>query len=281
MIDLHLHLLPDVDDGSSSMAMSLSMLESLAAMDVTGVVATPHLMTPLTDDYRQLVEATMDAVAPQAASRGIAVGLGYEHLLAPDLARRLEAGEPTTMGGSSAVLVEVPFIGWPQHAESSLFALRVANYVPILAHPERYLDVQKDPEIALAAGQAGAVLQITSGSFAGVYGKPVERTARRLLAMAIERDVVVALASDAHSDGLRLTRVPDGLGWIRTRVSQGDAVLEWASNVVPRRLLASATAPSFHQWLAGERPELVSQTAQASDGDGAPAWRRLVGRLTG
>lgn len=278
MIDVHLHVLPGIDDGSSSFEISASMLASLAGLGVTRIVATPHLMEPLTADYQHLAMATLDALQPEAASHGVAIGLGYEHLLVPSLAERLEAGEQSTMAGSSAVLVELPFVGWPQHAESSLFALRMAGYVPILAHPERYLEVQKDPELAIGAGERGAVLQLTSGSFAGVYGKAVERSARTLIYLAIERDVPFILASDAHSDGQRLARVPAGLEWIRSHVAQGDLAVEWSSTVLPSLLLRNAPLPSFAEWastaLKDGRPDRPAP-------DGTSKRRRWLFRTSG
>jgi len=278
MIDLHLHVLPEIDDGSSSIEMTDSMLARLAGMGVTRIVATPHLMQPLDDGYRHLVQETRDANQHLASKHGIAMDLGYEHVLVPGLAARLQNGEQSTMAGSSAVLVELPFVGWPQHTESSLFALRIAGYVPILAHPERYLEVQKNPELAIVAGEQGAALQLTSGSFAGVYGKGVERSARKLLELAIERDVAIVFASDAHSDGQRLAQVPAGLKWIRSNMKQGSALVEWASAVVPSLLLASAPVPPFAQWASSPSSDRQSMPSNANDPGQRPRWRRLIGR---
>ncbi len=278
MIDLHLHVLPDVDDGSSSFEMSTSMLDRLAGMGVGRIIATPHLMQPLDQGYQELVRATFEAVEPLAAARGIAMDLGYEHVLVPGLARRLETGEPSTLAGSSAVLVELPFVGWPQHTESSLFALRMAGYVPILAHPERYIEVQKNPELAIVAGEQGAVLQLTSGSFAGVYGKAVERSARKLLELAIDQDVIVVLASDAHSDGQRLAQVPAGIKWVRSHMNQGSALVDWSCNVVPAHLLASAPVPPFAQWSSNVTTERKQTASGSTEMRQRPRWRRLLGR---
>lgn len=277
MIDLHLHVLPEIDDGSSSLDMTASMLARLSAMGVTRVVATPHLMQPLHHDYHLLVHSTLETIRPLAADLGLELDLGYEHVLVPGLAARLQSGEPSTMAGSSSVLVELPFVGWPRHTESSLFALRVAGYVPILAHPERYIEVQKDPELAIAAGEQGSVLQLTSGSFAGVYGKAVERSVRTLLDLAIERDVAVVLASDAHSDGRRLAQVPAGIKWIRSHTAQGDALVEWSTNIVPSLLLQSAPVPPFEQWASQSSMNRQADRLGPDQTDRRPRWRRLFG----
>lgn len=275
MIDIHLHVLPEIDDGADSAETSRSMLSRLAAMGVSRVVATPHLMQPLQAPYRRLVETAHEELEPVAKGLGIDLELGYEHLLDPGLAGRLEAGEPSTLAGSTAVMVELPFIGWPQHVESSLFALQIAGYVPVLAHPERYLEVHRNPELAMAAGERGAVLQLTAGSFVGVYGKTVERSARRLLGLAIERDVRVVLASDAHSDGQRLEKVPSGWAWIAANLDHGQAIVEWSSTAVPAHLLDNTPVEPFNAWVAG-RADPLPATGMPS-GNARKRWRWLPG----
>lgn len=184
-----------------------------------------------------------------AAEYAIQLDQGYEPLLTPGLADRLEAGERSTFAGSRAVLVELPFGGWPQHAESSLFSLRVAGYMPVLAHPERYVDVQKDPELALAVAGRGVVLQLTAASFVGVYGKGAQRSVRRLLNEGLARGVPLLLATDADSDGHRLTAVPAGLEWIRrhpgSSAAAGWSVVRRMTEAVPAALLANAAIPAL------------------------------------
>jgi len=271
MIDLHVHVLPGIDDGARDLAVSRAMLARLAAMGFSRVVATPHLMEPLSPDYALRVEAALDATREVAAEFSIQLDLGFEVMLTPDVAARLDAGEAFTLADTRAVLVELPFVGWPQHAESSLFALQIGGYVPVLAHPERYVDVQKDPELALAVAARGVVLQLTEASFAGAYGKGVQRSARSLLKEGLARRQPMVLSTDAHSDGQRLTSVPDGLRWIRRHAANdadaGDAVVRWMTETVPAALLADAEIPA----LAG-----------MTDGAPSPAGRpSLLRRVTG
>src|SRR5680860_556513 len=157
MIDLHLHVLPAVDDGACNVRESRDMLERLAGLGFTRLVATPHLMAPLSPEYQLAATSALDVIKPIAAEFGLTLSLGYEHLLTPGLARRLVGGEDATLAGSTAVMVELPFTGWPHHTGSSLFELRLAGYRPVLAHPERYVAVQSNPELVLATTQQGAV----------------------------------------------------------------------------------------------------------------------------
>ena len=249
MIDLHLHVLPAVDDGPGSLRESRAMLERLARLGFSHLVATPHLMEPLSSEYRFATKRALELVQPIAAEFGLSVDKGYEHLLSPDLARRLDAGETSTLAGSNAVMVELPFIGWPNHTESALFDLRIAGFRPVLAHPERYLEVQSNPERALAAAQQGVVLQLTYASFAGLYGRVAERTAKSILESGLRQGAHILFATDAHSDGSRLSSVPDGISRIRRNFPNGGAIVEWASTVVPTCLLANDPVPAFHDWF--------------------------------
>lgn len=278
MIDLHLHVLPDVDDGASSENVSRTMLEILARMGFQRVVATPHLMQPLTREYHLETTTALELIRPIATQLGITLELGYEHMLSPDITERLKRHEPSTLAGSSAVLVELPFIGWPQHTASTLFDLRTAGYRPVLAHPERYVEVHKNLELALAVGEQGSVLQVTSGALAGLYGKTVERSARKIVEIGLERGIAMVLSTDAHSDGQRLVKVPDGISWIRKQFNHGDLVVQWMSEVVPTHLLASSPIPTFQQW-AHSKPHNSSinglgdqEQPQVSGG-----WRRKLG----
>ena len=282
MIDLHLHVLPDLDDGASSLRESRVMLERLGSLGFNRIVSTPHLMERLTRDYHHRATAALDVVRPIAAEYGLSLDLGYEHLLVPDLVERLKIGEPSTLAGSSAVLVELPFIGWPRHADASLFDLQSAGYRPILAHPERYTDVQQNPEIALAAADRGIILQLTSSSFAGVYGKTAERTARTILSQGLERGAVFVLSTDAHSAGQRLAKVADGHAWIRKNIRQGSAVVDWAARATATAILQDIAPASFQSWsLQSAERVAIPQPAELPAVRREGGLRRILTRSKG
>lgn len=279
MIDLHLHVLPGVDDGAATPEEARAMLEELREIGFHRAVTTPHLMQPLDDEYRHLVDASYNLVEPLARESGIELSLGFEHLLSPGLADRLDRGESTTMAGSCSVLVELPFMTWPVHAESSLFRLRTAGYRPILAHPERYLAVQKRPDLAIQAGRAGSVFQLTAASFTGVYGRDAERSVKHLLAQAIEHDISVILATDAHSSGRRLAAALPALERIRHDVDRGELVVEWATTVVPQRLLDDEHVPAFIEWL--EDAGHIGPGREWRRRHGVRRWDRAIQRVLG
>lgn len=238
MIDLHLHLLPDVDDGATSIAVADEMLEKAQRWGFHTLVTTPHLVEPLTGAYQSHIEDALADVRGLATSRQMEVLLGYEAILTPDLPGRLAAGEPITLGGSRALLVELPFAAWPHHAETTLFALQTAGYRPILAHPERYVTLLDDPDRGLQLARRGVILQVTIGSLAGLFGKRVQHTAERWL----RTGAVDLVASDAHSAGHRLSAVPKGLARLERIV--GGAEVRRMTVDVPAALLRDTALSS-------------------------------------
>lgn len=239
MIDLHLHLLPGIDDGAASIEESRAMLARLRTLGFHALVVTPHLVERLQPDAHWRIGAALAAVAEEAVPLGVRVDLGYEVALTPDLPARLEAGEPVTLAGSRAILVELPAIGWPAYTESVLFALQAAGFRPLLAHPERYQAVQQDPNVALDLVARGVMLQVTFSSFVGLFGKRAQRSAETLL----RHQAIHILASDAHSAGHRLAVVEEA----RRRVVKltGEPMAHALTVENPQALLADTPLPAL------------------------------------
>jgi len=194
VIDLHSHLLPGVDDGSPSVAVSVPILEQFAADGVETVVCTPHL------DASRAREAPFDAHLAileslrAAAPKTPALLSGWEIMLdAPGVDLR----DPRlALGGSTAVLVEFPRMMVPPHAADELFRLRMTGVVPVLAHPERYWGCTA--EQVRSWRRVSAAIQLDATMLMG--NSPMAALARELL----EQGLVDVMASDNHGDARSL-----------------------------------------------------------------------------
>ena len=240
MIDLHLHLLPSIDDGSRSIRESGEMLARFAQLGYTRLVVTPHLEQAPTEQRSAEIDAALGEVQELARDLGVMVDLGFEHVLTLGAIERLGNGEPTRLANSRAALVELPAFTWSGYTEAMLFELQVAGIEPVLAHPERYRAVQDHPGLALDIAERGVVLQLTTAALAGALGSEVRRTARGLLQESLERQLLVVVSSDAHSVGRRLSQLADGLEWVRNHFSDGDAIVDWVTRRVPSAVLATS-----------------------------------------
>jgi len=211
LIDLHCHILPGVDDGAENIDMSRRMLQRAREFGFTTIVATPHLTALLDLGYEQRVRWAFDQVLPIAHELGITLVPGYEIRLTPDLGQRLRNGEQAALGTGRTVLVDLACVELPHFVDEALFAIQTAGYQPVLAHPERYPDFQRDPRLGLELAERGVALQVTIGSLAGAFGTRARKTAEALLRLG----AVHLVATDAHSDGQRMAAVPEGLRRLR------------------------------------------------------------------
>ena len=154
MFDFHNHVIPGVDDGAADLEQSRAALAEFAAQGARGVIATPHVRASdaASADTLEAVLAPIDAAWAELramaadAFPGLRLERGAEVMIdtpTPDLS------EPRLrLAGTRFVLVEFPFMAIPPNAAQALFAVKVAGWTPILAHPERYPGVT--PEAAAA-----------------------------------------------------------------------------------------------------------------------------------
>jgi protein-tyrosine phosphatase len=202
MIDLHNHILPAVDDGAADITETIAIARQFVDEGVRCVTATPHYDPlhgggPSADEVRQLVGEVRLALA--SASVPLEICTGHELLLTPDAVDLLNAGTVATLGGSRFVLVEVSLTALerPLYLDDTLFRLQIEGFHPILAHPERYAFVQRDPESVDNLISRGVILQLTAPALIGEYGGAVRKTAVQLL----QRAAYSLAASDRHHPG--------------------------------------------------------------------------------
>ncbi len=195
MIDIHNHIVFDVDDGAPTLEKSLSMLKAASDAGITHVCFTPHYMedgyqTSLTE-LQYKVSIIQEALGEQNIP--VEVSLGEEVFIFPELDKSL--GKCTTLNGSRYLLFELPLMEEVNYVYDVVYKLVSAGYVPILAHPERYLKVQQDFNLILELLKRGVLMQINASSLVGNYGTDAKKVAVRML----ESNMVYFIASDAHA----------------------------------------------------------------------------------
>lgn len=233
VIDLHLHILAGIDDGAQDRTESINMLRLAASLGYRTLVATPHLHDPDLEDWDAITEET-DWLRFQAAEHGIDLRQGYEIRIHPNLAGWTSLPHPITLAGSKTLLVELPFVGWPTFTEQTVFDVQAQGFRVLLAHPERYEAVMNDPDVLIPLRERGVLMQLTTGSLAGLFGKRSKAVSEQLL-----RDGWVdILASDAHSAGRRFVSVAEGIAVAREIV--GDAGVEQLTVTNPAAILNDA-----------------------------------------
>lgn len=194
-VDLHLHILPGLDDGARDLVASLAMLQGLAALGFAHLCATPHA-----DDQRHTydgarIAAERDALAAAAGDLPIRLDYGAEYAYGPRFHAGVAGRSLITLAGTRYVLLELPETFMPASMPQTLFEVGAAGYYPVIAHPERCRSFHDDvPRLEqLAAGRA--LIQVSFRSLAGTFGRTIKKTAWRLVSEGIA-DLV---ATDCHS----------------------------------------------------------------------------------
>jgi protein-tyrosine phosphatase len=214
-VDLHLHLLPGVDDGPPDEAASLEHAERMARDGVHEATVTPHVGHPgFPLDVTTIPDRTR---ALQAAVHAAGIDL-YLHPggeIHPEGATELTAVELHAIAhgpaGARWVLLEVPFAGIDARFLDACRHIRRSALGLVIAHPERaagFLEGGREllrPEI-----DAGAVLQVNVCSLLGRHGPEARRTAGTL----IRDGSAYLLASDGHG-GTRAHTLASGLSAAR------------------------------------------------------------------
>ena len=200
-IDIHSHVIPGIDDGARNEAIALEML-AIAKKNGTGhIIATPHYVYGNTRYGFATIIEKCNSLNGLAASAGIDITVypGCEVFITPELIELYEQGLIGTLADSRYMLVEFPMMSIPPYTDNVLYELQLKGITPIIAHPERYSEIQRKPELLEAYIDRGILIQVNSGSITGSYGRQLKKTVMRL----IKEGYVHFIASDAHSNDKR------------------------------------------------------------------------------
>jgi len=266
IVDFHSHLLPAVDDGARHLTHSLDSLKAFAAQGVTTCVTTPHFDASLTRvperlaarlaEFDQAWDTLLAAVATAKGPRLPALARGTEVMLDepdPDL-----SDSRIRLNGGAFVLCEFPMLQLPPNAQIAIENMIRRGWRPIVAHPERYRNLDSRLSGLARLREAGALFQMNAGSLLGMHGEAPERVARQLLGMGW----IEYLSSDHHARGAPAT----GRALEVLREHGGEAQAKRLSVENPQRM------------LAGEPPLAVAAFAPP---DTSSWWQRLLKRRGG
>ncbi len=220
MIDFHNHILPNIDDGSESLEMSLSMLEYASKQGITEVVNTVHYQHP------KVMEKDISYIRIQQETQNlqmeldknfipIKIHIGAEVFFFPNLVK-IKDNPLVTIGKGKYMLVEFHPYHLPDIHKEVFFDLKMLGVTPIIAHPERYKAVQNDVNIVLEWINAGCLIQVDAGSVLGSLGKSAQEVSEKI----IKRNWCQILGSDAHDTKRRNFNLKDAFTLVKNWVGE-------------------------------------------------------------
>lgn len=212
MIDIHCHILPNVDDGSESLEESIEMAKIAESEGITKIVNTSHCHFDF--KYKKGNELKLELEKFNQALKeeniNIEVLLGNELYYTSDLIERFDELDFFSMNNSKYILMEFSPINFPKNIEDVIYEIKIRGYIPIIAHAERYKQVQEDVNIVLDCIKEGALIQVNASSILGKNGENVEDTSKKLL----DNNMVHFVATDAHSSNRRRPLIKDSYNYI-------------------------------------------------------------------
>ena len=199
MVDIHTHLLHDIDDGASALDVSVNMLKQMSEIGVRTVVCTPHFnYTSLSlDKFISTRNERLEELKPYACELGITL-LGGSEVYLSDSMLSLPDATGLCIEGTRNILVEFPCARALTRNDLDML-VNFSDYYnvrPIIAHAERYYSVIKNIKFAEKFLAMGGYIQIDAASF---FERRYKKAARTL----VKKGFASFIASDAHGDTVR------------------------------------------------------------------------------
>jgi tyrosine-protein phosphatase YwqE len=196
-IDIHSHILPNIDDGSQSIQETSLLLEQMSLLGIKKCIATPHTMPNVWDNSADFIQETFLNTKNQLPKHLAEMlhSVSSEYMMDETFIERFQK-EKLLSVKDTIVLVEMSYLNPTVDLKNILFQLQMKGYIPLLAHPERYLYYHNSKQDYFRLKELGCLFQLNLLSTMGYYGKSVTTVADYLLA----NNLIDFVGSDIHHD---------------------------------------------------------------------------------
>ena len=268
MLDLHVHVLPGIDDGPRNLDDALKLARALVADGIEHVVATPHIYPGVFDNTPHRIAEAFERLQTAVTAEGLALTMTWaaEVRICPEIIDWLEHRRLPLLDGSlvgpSTALIELPDGQIPVGTDRLAGLMLERGITPLIAHPERNKAVMEQPSRLETLRRMGCRFQLTAGSVIGEFGSKAHATARHLLD-AGWADVV---ASDAHNLSGRKPRMSAARQWLQEHY---DAALAERLMVLTPQQIAGVSSFALG---AGEQKLVFRDLPRHADAEDS-TWR--------
>lgn len=233
MIDFHTHIIPNIDDGSRSVEETFNLIKEAKEAGFEGIILTSHYIENYYETEAKERDVWVNAISDSLKAKGIETNLyiGNEIYLSENIMNLLINRKASTINNTSYVLFEMPLNAEPMNLYDVIYSLQENKLVPVLAHPERYSFVQREPELIYDLIEKGVLMQSNYGSILGQYGENAKMIVKKFL----ENDMVHFLGSDVHRQNTIYKKIPQALEEIKEII--GEEKLEKLTTINPKLVL--------------------------------------------
>ncbi len=240
MIDIHCHILPGIDDGARDITESAEMVNVARLNKIDAIIATPHftdfnkIEDFLFNRYEaiQSFEEMLESFDNKpAVTYGAEVFLDNKVFTAGNL-------DELTLNGSRYMLCEYTLEPFATE-KAVIYAEEICarGYIPIIAHPERYISFAQNPTVVNRLWDMGCKFQVNASSLAGAGGEDMRRFTEDL----ILKGFADFIATDAHSHKIRNNRILEKMEDFPESISED--MLKYLLENAPLRVLKDEVFP--------------------------------------
>lgn len=196
MIDFHSHVVYDVDDGAKTLENSIDMIKEAKNAGFTDIILTPHYMENYFEKDSKQIKQKIEIIQEELEKQNVKINLyqGNEIYISSDIIENIKNDLCVTLNNSKYVLFELPMNNMPHNLEEVIYLILSDKKIPVIAHPERYEYIQKNPNILIDLIDEGVLLQANYGSIIGQFGKNAKKTLEKLL----RNNMIHFFGTDVH-----------------------------------------------------------------------------------
>jgi len=195
-VDMHSHILPGLDDGCQNASQSQELLERLEALGLKKFYFTPHILQDMYPNTAETIGKAFHSLRQEGVAH-LAAGYAAEYMVDSAFDERLSQDPRNLLClPNGHVLIEMSYMEESKIVEKVAFDLQMEGYIPILAHPERYIYYHRDPKKLERFQDIGCLLQLNLLSVLGYYGRNERRVAKYLL----DKGMINLVGTDVHHE---------------------------------------------------------------------------------
>ncbi len=197
-IDMHSHLITDIDDGVNTIEEAIEIILYMKSIGYRKIITSPHIMKGGYDNTPEIILSGLDDLRTALKTKNIdfPIEAASEYYLDETFARLIRNEEKILTFGENYLLFELSYMTRPSIMETVFFEMNVAGYKPIMAHPERYPYLHnKTLSHYEKIKEAGILLQVNMFSLVGYYGLPAKKIAEQL----IDAEMIDFVGTDIHN----------------------------------------------------------------------------------
>ena len=192
-VDIHSHILPGIDDGAKDLKNSINLIEEMKKIGFSKIIGTPHTYNGLYNNTCDTIEKSFNKLNKNIKEK-IIIDYASEYMLDSSIIDKARKRQLLCLK-ENYVLVEMSYFSAPINIYEIIYEIKANDYIPILAHPERYLFFYDDFKNYTKLKRVGCLFQANLLSATSFYGRNVRKNLDKLL----KYKLIDFVGSDIHN----------------------------------------------------------------------------------